>query len=549
VETGDGFDADGTVLSVRCRRAGDADGGDVFEEWIRLRSVLLSQDLPAGKVPAHDKIFLKYPGAPEEFARQTRPIALWKRSMKNLLLALSLGALALVPPAAFSQWSSDPMQNLGVAVKPSDQVQPKIRATPDGGCYISWFDDDPDGNPPYGYDVFLQRLDVNGVPQFAAGGIQLADLGFSSTEDYGLDVDEDGNAVLAFLDDRRKGNVEVTVMKVTPAGEQIFGKFGREVNRTTDFTGNPKVAATSDGDVVAGWIEGNNIKFQRLGPLGKKLWVQNGIAIVAPSGLSYSLADMHGSDNGSVIVSWVSSSGFSGPKHLLANKIAPDGTLLWGANNVTVFDGGSLQFGNFPPFVTDGAGGAVFGWYAVGPLQSFAQHILADGTEAFPHNGSLGSTNTLHDQVNPAVCYDPATTSTYLFWDEILEGPQTNEGINAQKFDASGNRQWGNGGVIVQPFTSSAVINVTSGFMSAGPLVEWSSEPNFDQDTIMGAKLSPAGAFLCSPFAVSSIVSGKSRLDLTVSPLDVALSAWSDTRNDDGDIYAQDVKPDCSLGQ
>jgi hypothetical protein len=65
----------------------------------------------------------------------------------------------------------------------------------------------------------------------------------------------------------------------------------------------------------------------------------------------------------------------------------------------------------------------------------------------------------------------------------------------------------------------------------------------------MGAKLSPAGAFLCSPFAVSSIVSGKSRLDLTVSPLDVALSAWSDTRNDDGDIYAQDVKPDCSLGQ
>ncbi len=47
------------------------------------------------------------------------------------------------------------MLNLGVAVKPNDQVQPKVRPTPDGGCYISWFDNDPNGNPPFGYDVFL----------------------------------------------------------------------------------------------------------------------------------------------------------------------------------------------------------------------------------------------------------------------------------------------------------------------------------------------------------------------------------------------------------
>ena len=55
-------------------------------------------------------------------------------------------------------------------------------------------------------------------------------------------------------------------------------------------------------------------------------------------------------------------------------------------------------------------------------LQSLAQHILAHGTEAFPHNGVPGSTNTAHDQVNPTVSYDPASGSTYLFWDEILEG-------------------------------------------------------------------------------------------------------------------------------
>ena len=295
--------------------------------------------------------------------------------------------------------------------------------------------------------------------------------------------------------------------------------------------------------------KGNNLKFQRLNRVGTRAWGPTGITITAPAGLTYSLADLHASGDGYVIASWVSAAGFTGPKHLLANKLATDGSLLWGAAHVTVFDGGSLQFGNFPPFVIDGAGGAVFGWYQTGPLQSLAQHILADGTEAFPHNGVPGSTNTAHDQVNPTVSYDPATGSTYLFWNEILEGPLTNEGISGQKFNATGARQWGDSGLTVQPLSSSAVINVASVFTAAGPLVAWSSEPAFAQTSIYGAKVDPGGAIICPPFFISSILSAKSRLDMRLSSTGVALAAWSDGRNDGGDIYAQDIKPDCSLGQ
>jgi hypothetical protein len=109
--------------------------------------------------------------------------------------------------------------------------------------------------------------------------------------------------------------------------------------------------------------------------------------------------------------------------------------------------------------------------------------------EAFPHNGSLGSTNTGFDHVNPSVSYDQATGDTYLFWDEILEGPLTNEGISGQKFNPAGDRQWGDSGLVVQPFTSSAVLNVTSVFTSTGPLIVWSSEAAFAQVMITGAKL------------------------------------------------------------
>jgi len=442
------------------------------------------------------------------------------------------------------------MVNLGVAVKPSDQVQPKIRPTPDGGCYISWFDNDPNGNPPFGYDVFLQRLDATGVAQWLRRGVRFADLGMSSTQDYGLDVDTGGNALLAFLDDRNpKNDMAVTVMKVNPRGIQVWGPYGRQVGLGHDFKGNPKITATSDGFVVAGWIDGNNLVLQRLtGDKGRPQWGTHGITIMAPAGFTYSLADLHAGDSGSVIVSFVSSEGFTGPKHLLANKLSTTGTLLWGASHVAVFDGGSLQFGNFPPFVTDGAGGAVFSWYEVSPLQSRAQHILANGSEAFPHNGSLGSNDLSNFHVNPSVCYDPSSHATYLFWNEQVPPPSSDQGISAQKFNASGVAQWGDTGVVVQPVNPSAVINVASVFTAEGPLVLWSSEATFAQDVITGAKLDASGDFVCLPFAVSSILSSKSRLDLTLSSTGVALAAWSDGRTDDGDIYAQDIKPDCSLG-
>ena len=275
-----------------------------------------------------------------------------------LIIALVLVSLASIAPA-FAQWSSDPMMNLGIAVKPGDQVQPKIRPTPDGGCYISWFDNDPNGHPPFGYDVYLQRLDASGVAQWAPGGIRFADLGMSSTQDYGLDVDAHGNAVLAFLDDRLRPHTFVTVQRVTPAGKQVLGVAGRRLSYGDDFVGNPKVTALADGSIVAGWIEGNNLMFQKIQG-GPKRWGDRlGITITAPAGMTYSLADLHASEDGTVIASWVAAAGFTSPKHLFANKISPDGALLWGDNHVAVFDSGSLQFGNFPSFVSDGAGGAV----------------------------------------------------------------------------------------------------------------------------------------------------------------------------------------------
>ena len=95
----------------------------------------------------------------------------------------------------------------------------------------------------------------------------------------------------------------------------------------------------------------------------------------------------------------------------MTQKLASaDGAFLWGVDHHPVYDqaGGSLQFGNFPPFVPDGAGGAVFTWYTNSPsLQCRVQRVLANGTEAFAHQGVEASTNAAQIRVSPSAALQP----------------------------------------------------------------------------------------------------------------------------------------------
>src|SRR6266852_8321459 len=137
------------------------------------------------------------------------------RYVLTIVVSLTLAS------TAWAQWSSDPSKNLPLADRAngSDQVQPKVRPLSHDGWYVSWFDANPDSKPPIGYSVFLQRLNPAGVEKYHHDGIEVAHLSNSSTEDYGLDVDAAGNALLAFLDTREGDNQQVTAAKVSPAGK------------------------------------------------------------------------------------------------------------------------------------------------------------------------------------------------------------------------------------------------------------------------------------------------------------------------------------------
>ena len=460
----------------------------------------------------------------------------------------------LLSCVAWAQWSSDPSKNLALSDIPgADQVQPKVLPLPNNSWYVSWFNNNPNDPPPNGYDVYYQMLDPNGYEQFPHDGIQVARLTLSSTEDYGLAIDGSGNALLAFQDDRKDpGNPQITAAKMSPSGQPLWGASGISLTFDSGFHASPKITATSDGNIVVGWTTNSAVILQKLDPNGHPLWVgrtafEYGVTI-QESGFNYSLADLHAADNGSVIVSWVRNKGFGSNNYLYANKVSASGQLMWGAGHVKVFDGGSLQFGEFPYFTPDGSGGAVFSWYSSSPtLQVYAQHILSDATEAFGHNGSVGSTNQLNVRVSPSASYNPSTQETFLFWTEE-DSNQVENGVSGQKFNATGARQWTDTGLVIVPLGSDSQIWVENVQIGTGALVFWFDQPGFGSGTIQAAKLDGAGNFVCPQFGVSTASSDKSRLWAGIASSGLAALAWEDDRNGENDIFVQNVNPDCTLG-
>jgi hypothetical protein len=251
--------------------------------------------------------------------------------------------LLTLASSSFAQWSSDPAVNLAIGDRTGDQVQSKVVPTADGGCYISWFD-----NSTGSYDVYLQRLDAAGNEQWPHNGYIQADRSFSSTEDYGLDIDTAGNALMAFRDDRF-GPTMITAVKIDPDGTKLWGGNGIQLTSGEDVH-SPKIAGTSDGSIVVGWTHDGSVKLQKLDGAGTPQW-GTGVLFSDTGGGSFGFSDLHGSDSGSVIASWIRyGSQFWDPKHLWAQKLSSGGSAMWNTPgpHVVVFDGGSLQFGNFP---------------------------------------------------------------------------------------------------------------------------------------------------------------------------------------------------------
>jgi hypothetical protein len=338
-----------------------------------------------------------------------------------------------------------------------------------------------------------------------------------------------------------------------------------QLTNTTDFVAAPAVAGTSEGSAVVAWTQGSSTHVMRLDGFGIPTWPDD--VVLTPGSGAYSLNDIQAVGTDVIVSLTHETGGFGSPRHLYAQRIAADGSFPWGPDPVPVFTSGSLQFGNFPDFFTDAVGGSFFTWCdaSTSALQCYVQRLGADGAPAFPVNGAAVSTDASRVRVSPSASYDPGVDEVTVFWVE-LNAAQSQFGVRGQRFDASGNRLWPDQGIVVVPLAAAEISQVrtvslpeiafrTSQEPSSSRLggdlrsfVFWMQAPSFGNQVLLGAKLLADGTIELPSIPIASTPSGKSRL-VAAAHLDAqAILAWSDDRDDSGDILAQNVNFDGSLG-
>ena len=471
----------------------------------------------------------------------------------NVRNALALATCLAAP--AHAQWSDNPASNLVVSDIAGGNTQAKIVAAPDGGFYVSSFD-----NIGNGFDVRLQRLDASGNEIWAHDGVLVANRSYGYTYDYGLAVDSDGNAYLSYnCCENGAPDEHIAVSKIAPDGSLAWGSEGVTVSTAAESVYNAYVTPTADGSTVVAWSADSGVRAQKVDANGNALWAAGGVLLDQPGGLKL-LGGVQPAIAGDAIVSWSNQNGST--RILRAQKLASlDGSPLWGGGTaVRVFGAGNLQAGYYPSFIADGAGGGVFYDYdAVGvSFVPRVQHIDGDGNLLLGADGVVATTDTSMDHTDTRAAYDAASGDIYVLWrDSDTQGNETFDGVSAQRVDATGALAWGDTGIVLVPPADStdgthAITGTLALSMSGSLLASWvtGNAPAVDQPITTALLDADGNAVWSMPQVAVKTARQTARVEGVVGSGGFAVFAWQDGDDDAGasTIRAQNVNPDGSLG-
>ena len=465
------------------------------------------------------------------------------------LLCIAAMTLLSGQSVSLAQWSNDAAVNTPVCTASGDQVQPKIKRAQDGSFYVTWFDN----RNGLRNEVYIQKLSSAGVPQWATDGILVAARNQTSTTDYDLEVDNNGNAILAFPDDRQ-GNLLTTVAKIEPSGTIAWQ---RTLASAGTFNADPKLLIMADNSIVVASNVSSTIELYRLNNAdGTNVWGGTGRVTISEASRPYLVGDLCRSNNGGFWMTIQRRNGtqFTSARHVylqrfdalgapqLPNAGAPLAQPIW------TTDGLSLVY--YPPAVSDGNGGVVTAWFS-GPgasLRARTQRIDANAAPVYAAPGLFGSTI---NQLGASLSYLAASGESYMSLNSA-NGSQNQQGVSAQKFDSSGAPQWGADGRTIVPLDSLPKSFVQGLADPTGYTVAWFSYADATNFTVRASRLKPDGTDAWSPspiIDVNSNVNVKGRL---ASERDgsggAVVLAWHENRSGSADIFVQRVNPTGGLG-
>src|SRR5688572_7937562 len=398
--------------------------------------------------------------------------------------------------AAATLWTCRPAhaawQTNGVAVcaAAGDQTRPIVVADGQGGAFVVW--EDARTLPP---QVYAQRLDALGDPQWGANGIRVSSGTYAQTA--------------------------------------------------------PVAASDGMGGVIIAWIlqivpEARTGQGQRLNSAGANVWGAGGIPVTPGPAFPVQLAIVPDYrqpiiESPGAILAWTDiRSGIT--TDIYARGISSTGAMRWDATVCTAVGNQSDLV-----MVSDGSSssitqpkGAILAWYdervSASDSDIYAQRVNAGGVVQWAADGLAIDARITNVQAPVLV---PAGSGTGIVaWPG--PGPSRTFALWAQRAGTAG--AWAGDGVLVAPPNGGQHYPAAISDGAGGLLITWASfGPGLQRD-LFGQRLSPSGAPVWASNGVTlcDVLGNQIRPVVVPGRSQGAIVAWEDSRViSESDVYAQ----------
>lgn len=454
--------------------------------------------------------------------------------MRRFLFSLGIGIIPILPLSAHAQWALD---GTALTMVPLSQTAAVVVSDGAGGAIIAWQDGRNGIN-----DIYAQRVNGSGTPLWAANGVAVCTAAGDQWTPVIL-ADGVGGAFVVWQDDR-SGSGDVYAQRLNAAGVPQWAANGIVVCNAVGAQVSQVVASDNSGGIVVAWGDfrsgtNNDIYAQRVNSAGAVQWVGNGV-ILCIDGTTQDVPQIVASGGGSTVIVWRDWRFGAGDIDIYAQRLTPAGAVQWGAAGISVC--GALGVQQEVQLVADGTGGAVIAWadYRSGSnADLFAQRVNSSGAAQWIGNGIMVSGAPL-DQLSPRLVSDGAGGAVVAWYDFRV----SDYDIYVQRVTASGSPAWTGDGVAACTVPGTQRFPSIASDGMGGYVVAWNDNRDgaFPEYTnLFAQRFSSNGAPLWSSGGIS-VCSAANFQGAPVCLYDGAggiIITWGDQRSLASDIYVQ----------
>jgi hypothetical protein len=433
-------------------------------------------------------------------------------------------------------WQIDGAQ---ISIAPGNQNYPVITSDGAGGAIMTWTDMRNGNN-----DIYAQRIDASGAVQWTSNGVAITTVAGSQ---YAPAIFPDGAGGAFVIWSQNGGGDDVYVQRVDPAGVPQWTPGGVPVCIAEEDQIGPTIVSDGSGGVIATWYDWRNasnydIYAQRIDASGAVQWTTDGVSLCTAAADQYAPTIVSDAASGAIVV-WYDYR--DGESDLYAQRINASGAVQWTTDGV---DFCPAAIGAYAPmFVPDNAGGGIVAWLdgRNGNVDVFAQRINGSGAAQWTSNG-VALCTAAGEQFYPIIAADGSGGASVTWWDR--RGPHAD--IYAQRVNGSGAVLWTPNGVVVSAAAGDQVYPKIAADGAGGAIVTW-----FDYRTgtgdIYAQRVNASGAvhWAADGLALCTATNHQNYPAIVSSGVGSAIITWQDWRNGPtSDIYAQRIDMPTSVG-